>query len=248
MSPIQNLDALRHRIRLLERPTGRHASTLEFGIAEIDTHLPEAGLTLAALHELSSGGADAAPAACATLFAAGILARLPHPVLWCAQKSDLFGPHLFAPGLACAGLHPDRVLHAQAPDDKSVFLIMEEALRHTGLSAVLGEVFSLKMTQSRRLMLAAEKSGVMALALRRNTARIAETPHNAAATRWCITPLPSTKLPVAGLGRARWQIELTRCRGGTPKTWIMEACDAQGFIAVPAEFSDRQTTPSRHVA
>jgi protein ImuA len=243
MSLVPTLDALRHRIRLLERPTGRHASKLGFGIAEIDTHLPEAGLTLAALHELSSGGTDAAPAACATLFAAGILARLPRPVLWCAQKSDLFGP-----GLACAGLHPDRVLHAQAPDDKSVFLIMEEALRHSGLSAVLGEVFSLKMTQSRRLVLAAEKSGVMALALRRDTGRSAETPHNAAATRWCITPLPSTRLPVAGLGRARWQIELTRCRGGTPKTWIMEACDAQGFIAVPAEFSHRQATFAQRLA
>jgi protein ImuA len=243
MSFAPTLDALRHRIRLLERPTGRHASIVGFNVPAIDDHLPEAGLPLAALHELSSGGADAAPAACATLFAAGIMARLPNPVLWCTQKSDLFGP-----GLACAGLHPDRVLHAQAPDDKSMFLIMEEALRHPGLSAVLGEVFSLKMTQSRRLVLAAEKSGVMALVLRRGTSRMAETPHNAATTRWCITPLPSARVPVAGLGRARWQIELTRCRGGTPKTWIMEACDAQGLIAVPAEFFDRQAAFAQRIA
>ncbi len=241
MSSSQTLDALRRRIRLLERPTGRHASTLGFGMPEIDTHLPEAGLPTAALHELAGGGTDAGPAACATLFAAGIMARLPNTILWCSQKSDLFGP-----GLACAGLHPDRILHAQAHDDKSVFLVMEEALRNPGLSAVLGEVFNLKMTQSRRLVLAAEKSGVMALALRRDS-RAAES-HNAACTRWCITPLPSTKIAVPGLGRARWQVDLTRCRGGTPKTWIMEACDAQGFIAVPAEFLDRQKAPSQRIA
>jgi protein ImuA len=248
MSLAPTLDALRHRIRLLERPTGRHARSLGFGVPEIDTHLPDAGLKLAALHELGSGGADAATAACATMFAAGILARLPGSVLWCAQKSDLFAPHLFAPGLACAGLHPDRVLHVRAPDDKAVLRIMEEALRHTGLSAVLGEIFSLRMTPSRRLVLAAEKSGVMALVLRRGTGRMAEAPHNAASTRWCITPLPATRLPVAGLGRARWQVELTRCRGGAPKTWIMEACDAQGFIAVPAEFSDRQAASAQLIA
>jgi protein ImuA len=247
MTTPQTLDALRRRIRLLERPTGRHASTLGFGVPAIDGHLPEAGLPTAALHELCGAGGDAGPAACATLFAAGIMARLPRPVLWCSQKSDLFGPHLFAPGLACAGLHPDRILHAQAHDDKSVLLVMEEALRHPGLSAVLGEVFSLKMTPSRRLVLAAEKSGVMALALRRDTSRTAE-PHNAACTRWCITPLPSAKIPVPGLGRARWQVDLTRCRGGTPKTWIMEACDAQGFIAVPAEFLDRQKAPAQRIA
>ncbi len=243
MNSSPDLEALRRRIRLLERPVGRHARSLGFGVAEIDDHLPEGGLPLAALHELCGGGVDAGPAAGATLFAAGLMARLPHKVLWCTQTSDLFGP-----GLACAGLHPDRVLHAEAHDDKSVFLVMEEALRHGCLSAVLGEAFSLKMTQSRRLVLAAEKSGVMALVLRRGTGRAPEEPHNAACTRWCITPLPSAPLPVPGLGRARWQVDLTRCRGGAPKTWIMEACDAQGLVAVPAEFSDRQDTSARHIA
>ncbi len=83
-------------------------------------------------------------------------------MLWCAAGDDLF-----APGLACAGLHPDRVIHAVAPTSRAVLLVMEEALRHPGLSAVVGEVSRLPMTASRRLVLAAERSGVMALALRR---------------------------------------------------------------------------------
>ena len=181
-------------------------------------YLPEGGLPQAALHEIGGGGPDAVHGAAASLFAAGILARLSHscanrPVLWCTTRQDLF-----APGLACAGLHPDRVIHAVAHDDAGVLLAMEEALRHPGLSAVLGEVARLPMTASRRLVLAAEKSGVMALALRRRSeGRPEDTALTAAQTRWCVTPVPSAPLPVPGIGRARWQIDLTRCRGSEPK-------------------------------
>jgi protein ImuA len=233
MSP---LETLRARIRLLERPAARPGGALGFGVAGLDAHLPEGGLALGALHDIAGGGPDEIHAAAATLFAAGILARLDRPVLWCAVARDLYPP-----GLAGAGLHPDRVLHGAAPDEKTVLLVMEEALRHPGLAAVVGELTRLPMVASRRLVLAAEKTGVMALALRRRReGGVADTALNAAATRWRITPLPSLPLPSPGIGRARWQVELTRCRGGTPAEWIMEACDAQGCLAVPAELGHRQ--------
>jgi protein ImuA len=232
------LDTLRQRVRMLERPAARHDGMLPFGVPAIDLHLPEHGLSRAALHEIGGGGGDAGPAACAALFAAGILARMEGAVVWCAETPDVF-----APGLACAGLAPDRVLYAEAGDEKTVLLVMEEALRHTGLCAVVGEVARLPMTASRRLVLAAEKSGVMAIALRRREA--ADEPPNAARTRWRIGPYPSAPLPVPGIGRARWQIELTRCRGGTPNSWIMEACDAQGCLALPAELGDGSGAAAR---
>jgi protein ImuA len=233
------LDDLRGRIRRLERPTGRPAGALPFGIPAIDQALPAQGLERGTLHEIAGGGADEVAGACAALFTAGILARLPHSILWCGTARDLF-----APGLACAGLLPHRVLHAEAPDDTTVLLVMEEALRHPGLSAVVGELTSLPMTASRRLVLAAEKSGVTALALRRRREGKAEKSGlTAACTRWRVTPLPSPPpLPgqhSGGLDRARWRIELTRCRGGQPDSWIMEACDAQGCLAVPADLADR---------
>lgn len=236
MSSIATLDALRGRIRLLERPAARTGGVLAFGVASIDALLPD-GLPQAALHEIGGGGPDAVHGAAASLFAAGILARLSAasgaPVLWCTTRPDLF-----APGLACAGLHPDRVIHAVADDEATVLLVMEEALRHPGLSAVLGEVARLPMTASRRLVLAAEKSGVMALALRRRPeGRPEDTATNAAYSRWCVTPVPSAPLPVPGIGRARWRIDLTRCRGAEPKTWMMEACDAQGRLSLPAELA-----------
>jgi protein ImuA len=239
MSSPLTLEALRERVRGLERPAARHSGTLAFGVAAIDAHLPERGVALAALHEVSGGDADAGPAASAALFVAGMVGRLEGNVLWCAQTQDVFGP-----GLACAGLPPDRVLYAEAKDEKTVLLVMEEALRHTGLRAVVGELARLPMTASRRLVLAAEKSGVMAVALRRG-AGANEAP-NAARTRWRITPHPSLPLPVPGIGRARWQVELTRCRGGTPNNWIVEACDAQGCLAVPAELADRSAAAERY--
>jgi protein ImuA len=226
-------------VRRLEHPAARHAGALPFGLAAIDSHLPEHGLALAALHEVGGGGGDAALGACAALFVAGILARLRGSVLWCAQGPDIFGP-----GLACAGLPPDRVLYAEAKDEKTILLVMEEGLRHSGLSAVVGEVPRLPMTASRRLVLAAEKSGVMAIALRRHSGQDAAP--NAARTRWRISPYPSAPLPVPGIGRARWQVDLTRCQGATAKTWIMEACDAQGCLALPADLADRPAQAQKY--
>jgi protein ImuA len=241
MSPaLSTLAALRDRILALERPAARAAGVQAFGLAALDGHLPEGGLALGALHEIAGGGADAVAAASATLFVAGILARLPphQPVVWCAASQDLF-----APGLACAGLAPARVLHSAAPDEKTVLLVMEEALRHPGLAAVVGELTRLPMVASRRLAMAAEKSGVMAVALRRRReGRAAEADFSAAATRWCVTPHPSAKGGAEGafLGRARWHVALTRCRGGEPAEWVLEACDAQGCLGLPAILGYRQ--------
>ena len=233
MSPA--LAALRSRIRLLERGTPRPGRIHPFGVAVLDAHLPEGGLACGALHEVAGGGPDEIAAAAATLFVAGILARLDRPVLWCTVLRDLYPP-----GLACAGLAPARVLHGTARDEKTLLLIMEEALRHPGLAAVVGELARLPMVASRRLALAAEKSGVMALALRRRReGGAAETGLTAAATRWRVAPLPSVVLSSPGIGRARWRVELARCRGGEAAEWVMEACDAQGCLGVPAELGYR---------
>lgn len=67
---------------------------LPFGIVDIDAALPGGGLALGALHEFSEGGVRGHYAASAVLFAAGILARLTGPVLWCLHSRDLFAPAL----------------------------------------------------------------------------------------------------------------------------------------------------------
>src|SRR3984893_13473312 len=65
----------------------------------------------------------------------------------------------FAPALAQAGAGPDRVIYVEAGDETSILICFEEGLRHGGLGAVVAEVARLSMTASRRLQLAAARSG-----------------------------------------------------------------------------------------
>ena len=226
------LAELRTRVRRIERGhvLARRA-VLPFGAVPLDQHLG-GGLALGVLHEVTGGGGDMLQGAAAALFIAGILARLPGPVLWCLQRRDLF-----APGLGQAGLDPDRVIYAETGDAAATLLIMEEGLRHGGLAGVVGEVSRLPMVATRRLQLAAESKGVTGFALCRWQAAAQKEP-SAAVSRWRISSLPSAPLPVPGIGRARWQVELLRCRGVEPAQWMMEACDAQGRLAVPAGVAD----------
>jgi protein ImuA len=226
------LSELRERIQIPGNARQRRR-VLPFGVPQIDKNLPDGGLTLGAVHEVAEGGPAPEYGAMATLFIAGILARLKGTVLWCLKSRDLF-----APGLAGAGLHPDRVIYAETYKESAILAVMEEGLRHKGLAGVVGEVARLGFDASRRLQLAAESSGAVALVLRRW--RVASSKDsNAAITRWRIEPVPSGDLPVPGVGRARWRLELVRVRGGEPAVWIVEACDAKGRLALSPDLADR---------
>ena len=227
------LKALRERIQRLEGGALRSRTVLPFGIQAIDQHLPEGGLPLGALHEVAGGGNGAIDGAAAALFTAGIAARTRGQVLWCVTRQDLF-----APAIAQAGLLPDRVIYVDTGDETSVLACFEEGLRHGGLGAVVAEVARLSMTASRRLQLAAEGSGALGVAIwrwRRQAEAVDFGQPTAAVTRWRVSALPSTPLPVPGVGRARWQLELIRCRAGESADFEVEACDAKGRLALPSD-------------
>ena len=229
------LDRLRIRIAEVERQGRPRAAVLPFGVAELDGRLPAAGLPLGGLHEVAGGGPGAIHGAASVLFVAGILARIPGHVVWCLRQRDLF-----APALAGAGLHPDRVIYAEAADEKGVLTVLEEGLRHGGLAGVVGEVGVLSMTASRRLQLCAEASGITAFAIRRWKTAAAAADYGqptASLTRWRVTALPSTRQAAPGLGRSRWLVEMMRCRGAEAADWELEACDESGRLALPAELA-----------
>ncbi|MGO9818074.1 MAG: ImuA family protein [Acidocella sp.] len=233
---------LREKIRRIEAGNRHAAAVLPFDLPAIDARLPGGGLALGALHEVAGGGNGAIAGAAAALFAAGIAARSKGPVLWCVIRQDLF-----APALAQAGLAPDRVVYAEAEDEKAVLACFEEGLRHGGLGSVVAEIGRLSMTNSRRLQLAAESSGTLGIVLRRwrrqsDAADFGQP--TAAATRWRVTVLPSVPLPVPGVGRPRWLVELIRCRAGESADFEVEACDAQGRLSVPAGLANRQAFPA----
>jgi protein ImuA len=262
------LPQLRERIRRIERPAATVHGILPFGIAEIDRALPGGGLTRGALHEILGIGGDEEDGALAAAFAAGIIGRLVSPtslsplkggegrgevgatgptgdglVLWCLPRPDLYGP-----GLTAHGLDPGRVVLVSAPRDGEILWAMEEGLRTSGIAAVVGEVGTLPAVASRRLQLAAERSGTTAFLLRRwrdggQAARERNLP-NAATTRWRIAAMPS--IPARnepGVGRPRWRVELLRCRGGEPACWEVEVADATGHVCLAAALADRPAAP-----
>jgi protein ImuA len=242
-----HLPELRERIRRIERPTAAIHGVLPFGIAAIDRALPGGGLARGALHEILGMGGDEEDGALAAAFAAGILGRLMATgngmVLWSLPRPDLYGP-----ALAAHGLDPAHIVLVRASRDPEILWAMEEGLRAPGIAAVVGEVGTLAAVASRRLQLAAERSGITAFLLRRwrdggQAARERNLP-NAAVTRWRIAALPSQpQRGEPGVGRPRWRVELLRCRGGEPACWEVEVADATGHVSLAAALADRSAAP-----
>lgn len=212
-------------------------SVLPFEVPVIDAMLPNGGLAYGALHEIAGGAHGAIDGAAAISFAAGIAARTGGLVLWAYIQPDLF-----APALALSGLSNDRVVFFEGGDESSVLGCCEEALRHGGLTAVVGELSNLSRVASQRLQMASETTGTMALIVRRWRRQVDARDFGAptaAFTRWRVTALNSEPLPVRGVGRSRWQLELMRTRGGGRGDFEVEACDEKGAIRLSAALADR---------
>ena len=254
MNPGGTLSVLRAKVARLERsvtgsgPVEAAGSTIPFGERAIDMALSGGGLARGGLHEAMGAGPETEHAASAGRFLAGVVARATRPhatqsagwVIWIADDPP------FLPALAECGVDGARLLLARArgPD---VLQAMEDALQSGAMAAVVGEFdANLSLTASRRLQLAAEASGTLALLLRRS--RKFDDPGlrnaSAAATRWRIGSVPSAAPMAArpglrGLGPARWRVELLRSRGGGTGSWLVEASDAQGRLRLVADVPDR---------
>src|SRR3954462_8753097 len=112
------LAALREEGRRVERSgsAGPGRPCLPFGIEEVDERLAGGGLAWG-LHEAAPATLSPNDEAAATLFLAALAARFAMAreggqVLWALTRHDLF-----APGLAQAGLTPDRLLYALCRND-----------------------------------------------------------------------------------------------------------------------------------
>ncbi|MBB3317612.1 MULTISPECIES: ImuA family protein [unclassified Rhizobium] len=237
------LSDLRERISSLEGGASRRAGSLSFGVPEIDRILPGGGLAYGALHEFAGGGCGTVDGAAAALFAAGIAARTRGKIVWCLTRPDLFFP-----ALAQAGLHPDRVIFVEGDREEDVLSSMEEALGYGGLGAVIGELVRLPMVASRRLQLAAERTGTMGIVVRRWRRQTEANDFGqptASVTRWRVSVLPSAELPVPGVGRPRWLLELMRSRAGECAEFEIGACDDKGRINISSLSGNRSDSSRR---
>jgi len=239
------LEELRERISALEGGMSRTAGNIPFGVSDIDAVLPGGGLAYGALHEFAGGGAGTVDGAAAALFAAGIAARTKGPVVWCLTRPDLFFP-----ALAQVGLHPDRVIFVESDKEEDVLANMEEGLSFGGLGAVVGELVRLPMVASRKLQLAAERTGTIALAVRRWRRQTEANDFGqptASTTRWRVSVMPSEELPVPGVGRAQWWLELMRVKAGECAEFLVRACDDKGCLDLPTGSADGSHSSRRSI-
>src|SRR5436305_7759480 len=139
--PDARLAALREEVRKVERSASAAGRPcLALGIEEVDERLAGGGLAWG-LHEAAPASLSANDEAAATLFVAALAARFARgrgeggQVLWALTRRDLF-----APGLALAGLTPDRLLYTECRNDEEVLAVLEESARHGSLAATIGEV------------------------------------------------------------------------------------------------------------
>ena len=151
-------------------------------------------------------------------FIAGILSSLLKKggaTVWISSSQIIFPP-----ALVSFSIEPSQIIFIHLRNQKEILWTIEEALKCEGLTAVVGEINTLDLTQSRRLQLATEQSGVTGFLLRTNQ-RTLNT--NACTCRWRIYPLQSeTEDGLPGIGFPRWNVKLLKVRNGKPGNWHLE--------------------------
>jgi protein ImuA len=219
-----DLEALRRHVSHLERGSSPPAAgTFSTGSRAIDAAL-DGGLLRGALHEVFARQILDEASAASFAITLALRAAGTRPILWVRQ--DFVGLEMgevYAPGLAELGLSPDRLILVRARDGPGVLRAGEEAARCPPLGAVLiepwGNPKSLDLVASRRLALAAARSGVPVFLVRAG----GSPAPSAAATRWSIAAAPSVALEADAPGRPAFDVSLMRDRAGSAgRNWIVE--------------------------
>jgi protein ImuA len=227
-------------------------ATLPFGLAAFDSHLPNGGLTCGALHEIVPTTQAARPAAfgfvvailaqLSSSYGAGLADGertdahcLPHgfqngfpngPPYGTERRIVFVMPahalrqcgRLFGHGLNSLGLNPRRAILVETAHWQDSLWALVEALRSAAPQAVAGMIDRLDLKTSQKLHLAAAEAALPLLLLR--PSQTLES--SAAATRWRIDAAAGARDRFGSYTRARWQVQLERCRNGRPGEWVVE--------------------------
>ena len=157
------------------------------------------------------------------------------PLLWVQDRMAILeSGRVHPPGLAIQNL-----IHVEARDARDALWAMEEGVRCSSLSAVIGELFgdpkALDFTATRRLAVASERSGTPCWLVRLGgSANL-----SGARMRWRLASAPSPLNPLdpRAPGVPAWDAELFRAQGFPPGRWNL-AHEAGSFHLVSA-FGDR---------
>jgi protein ImuA len=157
------------------------------------------------------------------------------PLLWVQERMAILeSGRVHPPGLATQDL-----IHVETRDARDALWAMEEGLRCSALSAVIGEIWgdprALDFTATRRLAVASERSGVAAFLIRLG----GHANLSGARMRWRIASAPSlaNDLDPRAPGLPVWDAELFRARGMPPGRWV--ASHEAGAFHLAAAPGDR---------
>lgn len=186
-----------------------------FGIASLDAALG-GGLASGRIHEVYA--AEPEDAASAAGFAMGLMVHMTgpdRPVVWLREpRAVRAGGVLQAQGWDELGGGPGRALAGMMDNATALLRAAVDALRCAALGGVImeswGPMRELDLTASRRLALAAERSGVPLVLLRTE----AQAVPSAAQTRWQVAAAPSSPLPGNAPGLPAFDVTLLRQRSG----------------------------------
>ena len=249
----RNRAAVMAELRRLMPRMGEQRKPLPFGLAAIDSHLPDGGLACGALHEIVPAAEDCI--ATALGFIAAVLARISsappqgereeraaspraHPLFFIAPTYGLrpYRPHgrLHGHGFNALGLDPARLILVETAHRKETLWAMEEAVRSAAPAAVVGVIDTLDLKLSQRLHLAATDAGLPLFLLR--PAPTLES--SAAATRWRIGPAKAARDRFGLVTQPRWHLQLERCRNGRPGEWVVEYDHVAHRFSLAAALAD----------
>jgi protein ImuA len=166
------------------------------------------------------------------------------PLLWVQERMAILeSGRVYPPGLPTQNL-----IHVEARDAREALWAMEEGLRCSALSCVIGELWgdprALDFTATRRLAVAAERSGVAAYLIRLG----GHANLSGARMRWRIASAPSltNDLDPRASGAPAWDAELFRARGMPPGRWTLS--HDSGAVHLVAEAADRALGEERRLS
>lgn len=198
-----------------EKSTPAALARRPLGVASLDGAL-DGGLAQGRVHEIFP--ADSDDVAGAAAFALALAMRMADPgqaMLWLRTRQAARSCGMVqASGWAELGGAPDDAILAVVPDGMALLRAAVDGLRCGALGAVIvesrGPLRELDLTASRRLTLAAEKSGVPLFLLRMD----AKPVPSAAQTRWQVACAPSCPLPGNAPGAPAFDVTLLRQKSG----------------------------------
>lgn len=192
----------------------RRTGFFSLGVPALDLRLA-GGLELGMVHEfLADPGDNGVAGALCLCLTRRALSPGGHTVWIRLEAGQAEGGAVYGPGLAGLGFDPTHLTLVTLRSTIDLLRAGIEAARCPAVGAVILDMPDggrhADLTATRRLVLAAEVSGVTVFLTR--VASIA--PASAARTRWRVRPARSGVPTGYGIGRAAFAIELLRHRGG----------------------------------